>query len=176
MARLSWMQRLYWRHLSKPVAYRELFQFLIEHPVGSILEVGIRDGKRLEQVLSLVSVREGVSQLRYAGVDLFESGAPQDGCLRLKDVHRKLAEQNIKANLIPGDAASSLMRVAHMVQPCDLVIIDEGWGADSASGAALQQWLPRLTHDSSAVFARGSRSAKLGRIALPQAASLRKAA
>ncbi len=176
MARLSWLQRLYWRYLSKPVAYRELFQFLIEHPVGSILEVGIRDGKRLEQVLTLVNVREGVSQLRYAGVDLFESGPPQDGCLRLKDVHRKLAEQNVKANLIPGDASSSLMRVAHMVQPSDLVIIDENWGADSASGAALNQWLPRLTHDSSTVFARSNRLEKLGRVVLPQASTLRKAA
>jgi hypothetical protein len=176
MARLSWLQRLYWRHLSKPIAYRELFEFVIEHPIASILEVGIRDGKRLEQVLSLVQVREGVTQLRYAGVDLFESGDPQDGHLRLKDIHRKLAEQNIKANLIPGDAASSLMRVSHMVQPSDLVIIDENWGLDSANGAALQQWLPRLTHDSSTVFARSNRTEKLARIQLPHSATLQKAA
>jgi hypothetical protein len=176
MARLSWLQRLYWRHLSKPVANRELFQFIIEHPVASILEIGIRDGKRLEQVLSLVNIREGVAQLRYAGVDLFESGPPQEGHLCLKDVHRKLAEQNIKANLIPGDAASSLMRVAHMIQPSDLVIIDESWGTESPDGAALLQWLPRLAHDSSVVFARSNRSDKLQQIALPQASTIRKAA
>ena len=86
MARLSWLQRLYWRHLSKPVAYRALFEYLIEHPIASILEVGIGDGKRLEQVLSLVNIRPGVKQLRYAGVDLFESGDPKAGHLRLKDV------------------------------------------------------------------------------------------
>jgi hypothetical protein len=33
-----------------------------------------------------------------------------------------------------------------------------------------------LTHDTSTVFARGSRSEKLGRIGVPQASTLRKAA
>jgi len=176
MARLSWLQRLYWRHLSKPVEYRALFEYLIEHPIGSILEIGIGDGKRLEQVLSLITVRPDVTQLRYAGVDLFESGDPQDGHLRLKDVHRKLAEKSIKANLIPGDAASSLMRVSHMVLPSDLVIIDDSWGASTANGAALAQWLPRLAHESSVVFARRNRSDILAQIERPQTAVQRKAA
>ncbi len=176
MARLSWLQRLYWRHLSKPVASRALFEYLIEHPIGSILEIGIGDGKRMEQVLSLVNVRPDVAQLRYAGVDLFESGNPADGHLRLKDVHRKLAEKNIKANLIPGDASSSLMRVSHMVLPSDLVIIDDSWGANSANGEALAQWLPRIAHDSSAIFARQDRSENLTRIEPPQSASMRRAA
>lgn len=176
MARLSWLQRLYWRHLSKPVAYRALFEYLIEHPIASILEVGIGDGKRLEQVLSLVNIRPGVKQLRYAGVDLFESGDPKAGHLRLKDVHRKLAEKNIKANLIPGDAASSLMRVSHMVLPSDLIIIDDSWGEDTANGAALSQWLPRLAHESTAIFARQIRSENLTRIELPHSIAQRNAA
>ncbi len=176
MARLSWLQRLYWRHFSKPVAYRALFEYLIEHPIGSILEVGIGDGQRLEQVLSLVNVRPDVTQLRYAGVDLFESGDPKDGHLRLKDVHRKLAEKNIKANLIPGDAASSLMRVSHMVLPSDLIIIDDSWGEDSANGNALVQWLPRLAHESTTIFARQNRTENLARIEPPQSAAMRKAA
>jgi len=176
MARLSWFQRLYWRHLSKPVAYRALFQHVLEQPIGSILEIGIGNGERLKQVLSLLTIRPGVTQLRYAGVDPFESGAPSEGHLRLKDVHRMLAEQNIKAHLIPGDASNSLQRVAHTVLPSDLLIIDSGWEENSSNGAALAQWLPRLAHETSAIFARQTLGAPLVRIQLPIAAELRKAA
>jgi hypothetical protein len=176
MARLSWLQKLYWRHLSKPVAYRALYDFLIQHPIASILEIGIGDAQRLQQVLSLVTVPPNVAQLRYVGVDLFESGNPSDGHKRLKDVHRMLAEKNIKAHLIPGDAASSLARVVHTVLPSDLLIIDNGWQEDSSNGAALAQWLPRLTHAQSTIFARQNRSEALMQIANKEPIVLRHAA
>ncbi len=176
MARLSWLQRFYWRHLSKPVTNRALYQYVIEHPIGSILELGIGDGQRLKQVLALHTVRPDVAQLRYAGVDLFESGNPSEGHLRLKDVHRILAERNIKAHLIPGDSASSLARVSHTVLPSDLLIIDCGWKENSANGAALAQWLPRLAHETSAVFARQNRSDALVQVPTSAGAALRNAA
>ncbi len=176
MARLSWLQKLYWRHLSKPVAYRPLFQYVLEEPIGSILEIGIGNGQRLKQVLSLLTIQPGVTQLRYAGVDPFESGNPSEGHLRLKDVHRMLAEQNIKAHLIPGEASSSLQRVAHTVLPSDLLIIDSGWEENSANGQALAEWLPRLAHEKSAIFARQNQASPLVRIQLPTVSELRKAA
>ena len=176
MARLTWMQKFYWRHLSKPAENRALFQFLIEHPIGSVLEIGIGNGQRLEQVLSLVTVRPEVTQLRYAGVDLFESGNPSAGHLRLKDVHRKLAEKNIKAHLIPGDAESSLVRVSHTILPSDLIIVDCGWGESSANGAALAQWLPRLAHESTTIFARKNREEALVSVQCGESGVLRKAA
>ncbi|MDZ4851186.1 MAG: hypothetical protein SGI77_18010 [Pirellulaceae bacterium] len=176
MAHLSWFQKLYWRYLSKPVENRALYQHVISQPVVAILEIGIGNGERLKQVLSLVTVRTDVAQLRYAGVDPFESGNPGDGHLRLKDVHRMLAEKNIKAHLIPGDAASSLARVAHSVLPSDLIIIDHGWNENSADGAALAQWLPRLAQVDSAIFARQNRDQAFSRVALPAPLEFRKAA
>ncbi len=177
MSRLSWFQRFYWRHLSKPVQHRALFQHVIEHPLGSILEIGIGNGDRLKQVLSLYTLKSSVKQLRYAGVDPFESGTDSGGHLRLKDVHRLLAEQQVKAHLIPGDATTALHRVAHSVLPSDLVIVDSGWNDSSSFGEALQQWLPRLVHDSSTVFARTQKSDKLEMVKVVSAMeSLRHAA
>jgi hypothetical protein len=46
MARLSWVQRLYWRYLSKPACERALFLHVLEKPIGSILEIGIGAGDR----------------------------------------------------------------------------------------------------------------------------------
>ena len=39
MARLSWVQRLYWRYLSKPACERALFLHVLEKPIGSIERV-----------------------------------------------------------------------------------------------------------------------------------------
>ncbi len=165
------VSKLYWRHFSKPAANRGLAGYLIEHPIASVLEIGIGNGERLKQILTLATLRPEASQLRYAGIDLFESAEPTQKHMRLKDAHRMLAERNVKANLFPGDAASSLMRVVHTVKPSDLVIIDSDWGSSSANGMALEQWLPRVTHSESVVFARGQSSDPLTRIPVPAAAA-----
>ncbi len=154
MARLSWFQQIYWRHFAKPAANRALFRRLMEKPIGSVLEIGIGNAERLKQVLTLHTLRPEEKQLRYAAVDLFESGPRGGGHLKLKDVHKMLAEQNVKAVLIPGDATNSLARVVQSVMPSDLVIVNEGWDTGSAVDAALKNWLPRLVHEQSAVFVR----------------------
>ena len=53
MPRLSWLQRLYWRHISKPLSERALFLHVIENPLASVLEIGIGSGARIKQVLPL---------------------------------------------------------------------------------------------------------------------------
>jgi hypothetical protein len=176
MAKLSWIQRTYWKSLSKPVQFRPLFQFLLDHPVGSILEVGIGNGSRIEQILSMFSLRDGCSQLRYAGVDLFESGTKADGHMTLKDAHRMLAEKNVRAHLVPGDATSALRRIVHSTQPSDLIIVDEGWQEDSPIGLALTEWLPKLVHDDTVVFARGNQHDALQHVSIVPIQAGRKAA
>ena len=156
MAKLSWIQRTYWKNLSKPVQFRPLFHFLLDHPIGSILEIGIGNGSRIEQVLSMLTLRDGCSQLRYVGVDLFESGSNPEEHLRLKDAHRMLAEKNVRAQLVPGDASSALKRIVNSTLPSDLIIVDCGWGGESPNAEALVQWLPKLVHDETVVFARGN--------------------
>lgn len=179
MARLSWTQRLYWRYFSKPVGHRPLYLYAIENPVQSILEIGIGNGERIKQVLTLCSTPEG-GQIRYAGVDPFESATDGRSHLPLKSAHRMLAEFGVRTHLIPGDPTNALPRVAHTILPSDLVIIDGEWQSNSAQGNAIQTWLPRLCHAKSAIFASTTTGGPLVRVPAPVEAidqsTLRKAA
>lgn len=180
MSRLSWTKRFYWRYLSKPASERSLFLHVLETPVSSILELGLGNGDRFTRVIPLCTKPQGVNQIRYAGVDQFESapaGAPH---LPLKTAHRKLAELGVKANLIPGDTLAGIARVANIVLPSDLVIVDGRWNSGDDISQAIHQWLPRLCHDQSTIFARNSDSEAFVKQAIPATAvssdSLRRAA
>lgn len=180
MSRLSWTKRFYWRYLSKPASERSLFLHVLENPVSSILEIGLGDGERFARVIPLCSKPEGVSQIRYAGVDAFESAPAGTPHLPLKTAHRKLAELGVKANLIPGDTIAAIARVANLVLPSDLVIVDGHWNTGDDVSQAIQQWLPRLCHDQSTIFARNNQTDSFTKQPLPSTAvasdSLRRAA
>ena len=170
MARLSWAQRLYWRYLSKPVSERALYLHAIENPLASILEIGMGSGERIRRLLPLCTTTEGTVQIRYVGVDAFESAAPGVPHMNLKSAHRMLAEFGVKAHLIPGEPTNALARVAHTVLPSDLIVIDGCWGEDSPQGLAINDWLPRLCHSSSTIFASASQGGMLNRVELPSTA------
>lgn len=171
MSRLSWIQRLYWRYLSKPVAHRALYNYVIENPVASILEIGMGSGERIRNVLALYQLPSDVQQLRYAAVDPFESAGAGVPHLSLKAAHRILSERGVKAHLIPGDATSGVSRVAHTVLPSDLVVIDGHWNPQTADGEIIARWLPRLCHGKSAVFVSNTVGGNLVRIPAPGAVS-----
>ena len=170
MPRLSWVQRLYWRYFSKPVSERALFLHLIEYPIASVLEIGIGSGERIKQVLPLCIRPEGGTQIRYVGVDPFESAGPGVPHMNLKAAHRMLAEFGVKAHLIPGDPTNALARVAHTVLPSDLIIIDGSWGDESQQGIAITYWLPRLCHSKSTIFAAAVQGGVLQKVELPATA------
>ena len=54
-------------------------------------------------MLPLCTLSEGCTQIRYVGVDAFESAGPEVPHMNLKAAHRMLAEFGVKAHLIPGD-------------------------------------------------------------------------
>ncbi len=170
MARLSWVQRLYWRYFSKPVSDRALFLHAIENPISSILEIGIGSGERIKQVLPLCTLAAGATQIRYVGVDAFESAGPGVPHMNLKSAHRMLAEFGVKAHLIPGDPSNALSRVAHTVLPSDLIIIGGGWGAESPQAKAIVDWLPRISHAESTIFSASTPGGKLERVVVPPTA------
>ena len=170
MPRLSWVQRLYWRYISKPVSERALFLHVCENPFASVLEIGIGSGERIKQVLPLCILPEGVTQIRYVGVDPFESAGPGVPHMNLKSAHRMLAEFGVKAHLIPGDPTNALARVAHTVLPSDLIIIDGSWGDESQQGIAITYWLPRLCHSKSTIFAAAVQGGVLQKVELPATA------
>ncbi len=170
MARLSWVQRLYWRYLSKPVTERELIQHVLNNRLVSVLEIGIGSGDRIKQLLPLCTLADGATQIRYVGVDAFESAETGVPHINLKAAHRMLAEFEIKAHLIPGDPTNALARVAHTVLPSDLVIVDGSWGVDTQQGRAIADWLPRLCHSKSVIFAAAEKGGRLLKVALPATA------
>jgi hypothetical protein len=156
MAKLSWFQKIYWKHFSKPVGLRPIVLHLHDHPVASILEIGMGDGSRIRHLLPHYQLKSDTIQLRYAALDAFESADEPKEHLRLKDAHRLFAEHKIKAHLIPGDTESGLMRIAHTVLPSDLVIVDRPFTSSDAESTHIRSWLPRLTHSQTIVFVRSS--------------------
>ncbi len=169
MARVSWMQRLYWRYMSQPAGHRDVFLHAIEQPIGSILEIGMGSGERIRTLLKLFQLPAEVKQLRYAAIDPFESAERGPSTLTLKAAHRLLHEHGVKAHLLPGDITSGVMRVAHTVLPSDLVIIDGFWGNGSPEAEVIVQWLPRLCHSRSSIFGCSVPGGRLDRLNLPGA-------
>lgn len=176
MARPSWFQKLYVRLFAKPASDRQVLMYLLENPVASILEVGMGKGERTKQLLKYHRLPEGVAQLRYVGVDLFESAEDEREHLKLKQAHRLLSEAGAKAHLVPGDVTSALPRVANTVHPSQLVIIDGGYDSSGVAGKAIQQWLPRIAAEEGAIFACSEAGQPLERVHITREAGLRRAA
>ena len=153
MARQNWFQKLYWKYLSKPITERALLLHVIENPPSSILEIGMGSGERIQRLLNLIATASDGKPIRYTGVDPFESRSGQQALLTLKGAHRIFTERGIKAHLVPGEPTGALARVAHSVLPSDLILIDGYIGQGDADADAIAQWLPRLCHVQSTIFA-----------------------
>jgi hypothetical protein len=171
MAQLSWLKRLYWKHLSKPVSERALFLHVLENPLTSVLEVGMGTGERIIRLLALNPSVSEAKPIRYTAIDPFESNpdASKSGLpvLSLKTAHRLLSERGVKAHLVPGEPANAVARVAHSVLPSDLVIIDGYWEQGDIHSQAIAQWLPRLCHVDSAIFVAKKPGGVFERVAVP---------
>ena len=166
MSRLSWLQKLYWTRFSKPCEERELFRHLLAHPTGSLLEIGIGCGARMQRIAKLVRLPEGVDQLRYIGIDEFESASDGGTHLRLKEAHQLATLLGFKASLIPGDHASAIPRVAHKMSACDVIVVNGGLDPNLPTAGLIGAWLNRLSHEQSVVFGCLHPGTKLQRIDL----------
>lgn len=153
MSRLNWFQRLYWGRFSKPAEERSLFRFLLDHPVGSILEIGIGDGARLRRIVKLVRPVDSCEKVRYIGVDDFEGSPAGRAHLTLKQAHQLASQLGLRASLVPGPPAQAVARVAHRFGASDLIIIDGGIDPASPTNGPLGCWLNRLAHSTSTVIA-----------------------
>lgn len=170
MAQLSWLERLYWKYLSKPVSQRALVLHVLDNPLTSILEIGMGSGQRIAQLLAINAKASETKPIRYTAIDPFESNPSANAgqpLLSLKAAHRILSEHGVKAHLIPGEPSGSVARVAHSVLPSDLVIIDGFWENGDANGQAIAQWLPRLCHVQSTLFVARSPGEPLVKVPVP---------
>jgi hypothetical protein len=176
MSRLNWFQRFYWQKLAKPVAERELFRALLSHPISSVLEVGVGNGHRMKRIVQLAQLTPGTEQLRYVGVDGFESANDGAVHLTLKQAHQQATALGVRANLIPGDLKSAMPRVAHKIGASDLVIVDGELDPQNPLAGPVGQWLHHITHDRSLVLACPSVGKPLTRVTIPTATAHRAAA
>ncbi|QDV23153.1 class I SAM-dependent methyltransferase [Aureliella helgolandensis] len=152
MSRASWLQKIYWNYLGKPVQERALFKVLLENSISSILEIGVGDGSRMKRIAQLVQLSPGCEQLRYIGTDEFESAS--DGLhLSLKQAHQLASQLGFKASLIPGDAPAALPRVAHKLGAADLVLVNGGIDLLHPCSGGVGIWLNRVAHDETIILA-----------------------
>ncbi len=176
MSRLNWFQRFYWQKLAKPVSDRELFRALISQPISSVLEIGVGDGARMKRIVQLAELSPGTEQLRYVGVDGFESAKDGGVHLTLKQAHQQAASLGVRANLIPGDLKSAIPRVAHKIGASDLVVVDGEFDPQSPLSGAIGQWLFHVTHPGTMLLATSNKGGNLVRVAIPAQVAQRAAA
>jgi len=136
--------------LSKPVPDRLIYKMIKRNQVRSIVEIGLGDGKRCRNMIAVAKKFSPDSKIKYTGVDLFDSRDEKDEPLKLIEMHRKLNDLEAKTQLVPGDLASALPRIANNHVRTDLVIISAGFEEEDFEST--QMFLPRMLHPSSVVL------------------------
>ena len=139
--------------LAKPVCDRNIFKLIRKNKFRSIIEVGMTDGTRCENMMR-VAQKYGVStNVRYTGVDHFEArteGKP----LQLIEMHRKLKAYDAKTQLVPGDIGSAVSRIANSHVRTDLIVISAGYDQDALESSWF--YFPRMLHSRSLVLIQES--------------------
>ena len=171
MVQLNWFQRFYWERLAKPTSDRELFRHLISTPITSVLEIGIGSGDRMRRIAKLMQLRNDSAQLRYIGVDTFESAVDGRVHLTLKQAHQLASQLGFKATLMPGEIGVAVSRVAAKVGACDLVVVDGGIDPANALSGPIAPWIRHITHASSTILGCDQPGGTLQRVSLSCVAS-----
>lgn len=136
--------------LSKPAPDRLIYKLIKRRRIGSIVEVGLGDGTRCGKMIGVAKKFNPESRIKYTGVDLFDARDQSASPLKLIEMHRKLNTVDAKTQLVPGDLASALPRIANAHVRTDMVIISAGF--EDEDFEATQMFLPRMLHPSSVVL------------------------
>jgi len=146
----SLVRSSYLLYFSHPAADRVLFRAMKGRPIRSIVELGVGLGHRTERVLEVAAWKTDPRQIRYAGIDLFESRPAGQPRLALKQAYRELRATGAKIRLIPGNPYAALASMANALVGADLVLI--GAGLDGESLARAWRYFPRMIHPLTLVF------------------------
>lgn len=157
----SLLRSSYLRYFSQPAHERTIYQVLAGRCFRSIVEIGIDLETRTPRLLEAAAAGTPLAELRYTGIDQFDARPKEQPRLLLKQAHAALRPRLAKAQLVPGDAASALSRVANALANTDLLLVS--LLPDRNSLAAAWSWVPRMLSDSSLVFLeeRDAKTAKL---------------
>ncbi len=146
----SRLKYLYLAYLSKPVGDRTLYRTIGKTGARKILEIGLGPTARTLRMLDLAARRSGGEATRLAAIDLFEARASEQPGLSLKEAHRVFKGAANQVQLIPGDPAATLPRVANSLAKIDLIIISSLVSDEALSGA--WYYLPRMLNATSVVL------------------------
>ena len=150
MNAFKFVRNIYLCYFSQPVADRALYRLLRKQQVRSIVEVGMGTLARTRRLLEVVTQRATPTDVKYAGIDLFEARDAAKPGVGLKQAHKELKPLVGKLQLVPGDVFSGLARSANSLTKTDLLIIS----ADADADALVKAWfyVPRMLHEGSLVL------------------------
>ena len=144
------LRSLYLLYLSQPAAERSLYRAVRGKPVRSIIELGIDLAGRTQRLVEIASWRLNGVPLRYTGVDLFEARPSDQPRLPLKQAFAALKRPQVNVELVPGDPATALRRVANSHVGTDLLIVSAVHDSDALASAWI--WMPRMLTPASHIF------------------------
>ena len=143
--------------LSKPACNRKLYKAIKKNQVASIVEIGLGDLARTENLIRVAKKFSEGQPVRYTGVDLFEAADVQLPT-RLKDAHQRLKQHDVKLQLVPGTASSALARIANSHMRTDLIVFSGDYVDQSID--ACWFYFPRMLHATSLFFIQAAGDAK----------------
>ena len=149
MTTFSVFKMLHLTMLSKPACDRALYQAIKKNKVASIIEIGVGNLKRTENMIRIAKQFSDGQPVRYTGIDRFEASGLENP-VRLKDAHQQLKKHQIRLQLVPGEAYSSLTRIANSHLRTDLIV----FSGDYVDASIEDCWFyfPRMLHANSLFF------------------------
>jgi hypothetical protein len=148
---LSQIRLIYSCHLSKPKSNRPVYRAIRQCHAQKIVELGVATGQRALRMIEVAKLSSPGQEIHYIGVDPFEGRAESDGPgLTLKAAHQLLRCDGVRVQLVPGNLADALVRVANSLGKVDLLIVPAA--LESPSFARAWFFVPRMLHERSLVF------------------------
>ena len=121
---LSRIRLFYSCHLSKPQSNRPIYRAIRRLHARKIVELGIASGQRALRMIEVAKLASPGEETHYVGVDPFEGRSEADSPgLTLKAAHQLLRRDGVRVQLVPGDLADSLVRIANSLGKVDLLIV-----------------------------------------------------
>lgn len=156
MSILSRLRLLHLCHFSKPAADRLVYRAIRRHSPRKIVELGIGDARRALRMIEVAKRACLPQDIHYVGMDLFEGRDGSSGpSISLKAAHQVLRATGVRVQLVPGNPAEGLIRLANSLGKVDLLILP----AEVGVCPRVRAWffVPRILHERSLVFVEGVR-------------------
>jgi hypothetical protein len=147
----SQLRLLYLCYFSKPIADRPVYRAIRRRRARKIVELGVGDGHRALRLIEVARRASSSADILYVGMDLFEGRSQSGGPgVALREVHQLLRTAGVRVQLVPGNPAEGLIRLANSLGKVDVLIVPAE--LDSPSFARMWFFVPRMLHERSQVF------------------------